>query len=167
MVLGLSLSTFTVIHVAISLIGIASGFGVLFAMLGSYRVSGWTALFLATTILTSVTGFMFPRDGFTPAQGVGLISLAILAIALIALYAKHLSGAWRWIYVATAVTALYFNSFVGVIQSFQKIPALNALSPTQSTEPAFVFAQTLLLFFFVIVGVLAALRFRPAPLAAA
>jgi hypothetical protein len=167
MVLGLSLSTFTTIHVIISLIGIASGLVVLGAMLGAQRVPRWTMLFLVTTILTSLTGFLFPISGFTPALGVGAISIAVLAIALLALYARRLSGAWRWVYVVTALVALYFNCFVAVVQSFQKIPALNALAPTASSEPAFVFAQLLLLAFFVIVGTLAVLRFRPAELSAA
>src|SRR5512135_506524 len=131
MILGLSVETFTILHVVITLIAIAAGFVVVFGMLGSKRLPGWTALFLLTTVLTSVTGFMFPIHGFTPALGVGIISMVLLAIALLALYAKHLTGAWRWIYVATAVTALWFNFFVLIVQSFQKISFLHALAPTQ------------------------------------
>ena len=111
MIVGLSIENFTILHIAISLIGIVSGLIVLAGMLRARRLPGWTALFLVTTILTSVTGFMFPINGLTPGIVVGLISIVILAIALMALYVKHLSGAWRWIYVVTALTALYFNVF--------------------------------------------------------
>jgi hypothetical protein len=158
MILGLSTANFTVLHVIISLIAIVSGLVVLFGMLGSRRLLGWTALFLLTTILTSVTGFLFPIHGFTPAIAVGVMSLLVLAIALIALYGKHLASAWRWIYVAMAVTALWFNVFVLIVQSFQKLAALKPLAPTQS-EPPFLIAQAVALAFFI----LAAVRFRPAP----
>jgi hypothetical protein len=160
MIIGLSIYNFTLLHVAITLAAIASGLIVLFGMLGAHRMPGWTALFLVTTILTSVTGFMFPIHGFTPALGVGIISLVILAIALLALYGKHLVGAWRWIYVATAVTALWFNVFVLIVQSFQKISILQMLAPTQS-EPPFLTAQGVALAAFLALGVMAALRFRP------
>jgi len=161
MIIGLSIQNFTLLHVAITLIAIASGLIVLFGMLGAHRLPGWTALFLVTTILTSVTGFMFPIHGFTPALGVGVISMVILAIALLALYSKHLAGPWRWIYVATAVTALWFNVFVLIVQSFQKLSALQALAPTQS-EPPFLVAQGVALAIFLVLGPLAAARFRPA-----
>lgn len=162
MILGMSLSTFTTVHVIISLIGIFSGLVVLFGMLGSRPLPAWTAIFLATTVLTSVTGFMFPRGAsVTPAQIVGGISLVVLAVALYALYVRHLSSVWRWIYVTTAVIALYFNSFVAVVQSFQKISFLQTLAPTQS-EPPFAVAQIVVLAFFVIFGFLAARRFHPA-----
>ncbi|MGB8640295.1 MAG: hypothetical protein WCD30_19465, partial [Pseudolabrys sp.] len=123
---------------------------------------GWTALFLATTVLTSVTGFMFPINGLTPAIVVGVISIVILAIALMALYVKHLSGAWRWIYVTTALAALYFNVFVLIVQSFQKVPALQKLAPTQS-EPPFSVTQGVVLVAFLVLGTMAARRFRPGP----
>lgn len=161
MIIGLSIYNFTLLHVAITLVAIASGLIVLFGMLGAHRLPGWTALFLVTTILTSVTGFMFPINGFTPALGVGAVSLVILAIALLALYGKHLAGAWRWIYVATAVTALWFNVFVLIVQSFQKIPVLQTLAPTQS-EPPFLIAQGVVLAVLLVLGILAAWRFRPA-----
>jgi hypothetical protein len=160
MIIGLSIYNFTLLHVAITLVAIASGLIVLFGMLGAHRMPGWTALFLATTILTSVTGFMFPIQGFTPALGVGIISLVILAIALLALYGKHLAGAWRWIYVATAVAALYLNCFVAVVQSFQKLSFLKPLAPTQS-EPPFLVAQVVVLVAFVALGIVAARRFHP------
>jgi magnesium-transporting ATPase (P-type) len=131
-------------------------------MLRARRLPGWTALFLATTVLTSVTGFMFPINGLTPAIVVGVISIVILAIALMALYVKHLSGAWRWIYVTTALAALYFNVFVLIVQSFQKVPALQKLAPTQS-EPPFSVTQGVVLVAFLVLGTMAARRFRPGP----
>ena len=162
MIAGLSIENFTTLHTAISLIGIVSGLVVLAGMLRARRLPGWTALFLATTILTSVTGFMFPINGLTPAIIVGVISIVILAIALMALYVQHLSGAWRWIYVVTALTALYFNVFVLIVQSFQKLPALQKLAPTQS-EPPFSITQGVALLAFVVLGTMAARRFRPSP----
>lgn len=162
MIVGLSIENFTILHVAISLIGIVSGLIVLFGMLRARRLPGWTALFLATTVLTSVTGFMFPINGLTPAIVVGVISIVILAIALMALYVKHLSGAWRWIYVTTALAALYFNVFVLIVQSFQKVPALQKLAPTQS-EPPFSVTQGVVLVAFLVLGTMAARRFRPGP----
>jgi len=163
MILGMSIETFTQVHVVISLIGIFTGLVVLFfGLLGSSRLEGWTAVFLATTVLTSVTGFLFPIGGFTPALAVGALSMVILAVALLALYVFKLSGFWRWVYVATAVAALYLNVFVAVVQAFQKIDVLNALAPTQS-EPPFVIAHTLVLAIFVVLGILAVIRFRPAP----
>ncbi|MGH6682669.1 MAG: hypothetical protein ACRECA_01875 [Pseudolabrys sp.] len=161
MVLGLSLQAFTLLHVIITLVAIASGLIVLFGMLGSHLLGKWTALFLLTTILTSVTGFLFPIHGFTPALGVGGVSLLVLLIAVIARYGKHLAGAWRWIYVATAVAALWFNVFVLIVQAFEKVPFLHALAPTQSNEPPFVIAQVVALTFFVVLGLLAAIKFRP------
>lgn len=161
MVIGLSIHTFTIVHVVISLIAIASGLIVLFGMLGAHRLPAWTALFLVTTILTSVTGFMFPIDGFTPGLGTGVVSMLVLAAALIALYAKQF-GSWRWIYVAAAVSALYFNVLVLIVQSFQKVPTLNTLAPTQS-EPPFLIAQGVALMAFLFLGIAAVFRFRPAP----
>ena len=165
MILGLSTQTFTLIHVIISLLAIASGILVLIGMLRSNRMPGWTALFLLTTVLTSVTGFLFPIRGFTPALGTGIVSLVLLGFALCGLYSKHLSGAWRWVYVTTAVASLYLNVLVLIVQSFQKIPALTPLAPTQS-EPPFLIAQVIALFVFVVLGTLAAIRFRPAAIAA-
>jgi hypothetical protein len=160
--LGLSLSAFTMVHVVISLIGIATGLLVLWGMLGSQRMGGLTAVFLITTVLTSVTGFMFPFNGLLPSHVVGAISLVVLAVALIALYLFRLEGAWRWIYVVTAVIALYFNVFVGVVQAFQKFAVLHALAPTQS-EPPFAIAQLIVLALFIWLGYLAVRRFRPGP----
>ena len=160
MIAGLSIENFTILHTAISLIAIASGLVVLAGMLRARRLPGWTAVFLVTTLLTSVTGFMFPINGLTPAIVFGLISIVILAIALAALYLKHLSGAWRWIYVTTALMALYLNVFVLIVQSFQKLPALQKLAPTQS-EPPFLIAQAVALIAFLILGAMAARKFRP------
>ena len=162
MIAGLSIENFTILHTATSLIAIASGLIVLAGMLRARRLPGWTALFLVTTILTSVTGFMFPINGLTPAIVFGVISIVILAIALMALYVKQLSGAWRWIYVTTALAALYLNVFVLIVQSFQKVPALQKLAPTQS-EPPFAIAQGVALIAFLILGTLATRRFVPGP----
>jgi len=162
MIIGLSIENFTILHVVISLVAIVSGLIVLVGMIGARRLPGWTALFLATTVLTSVTGFMFPISGLTPGIVFGLISLVVLAIALVALYVRQLSGAWRWIYVTTALIALYLNVFVLVVQSFQKVPALLKLAPTQS-EPPFSATQSVVLVAFLVLGTLAARRFRPAP----
>jgi hypothetical protein len=161
-IIGLSLQTFTIIHVAITLMAIASGVVVLIGMIRSHRMPVWTAFFLLTTILTSITGFLFPIRGFTPALGTGIVSSLLLAFALYGLYGKHLAGAWRWIYVACAASALYLNVLVLIVQSFQKVPTLQALAPIQS-EPPFLIAQTFALVAFVILGVIAASRFRPAP----
>jgi hypothetical protein len=161
MVLGMSLSTFTLVHVIISLVGIASGIVVVLGMLGGNRMPGLTALFLATTVLTSATGFLFPFTTLLPSHTTGIISLVILAIALFALYGQRLAGAWRWIYVATAVAALYLNCFVGVVQSFLKIDALRPLAPTQS-EPPFLIAQLAVLAIFIVLGIVAAKKFHPA-----
>jgi hypothetical protein len=143
------------IHVILSLVGILTGFVVLYGLVTGVSSSGWTAIFLATTILTSVTGFPLPPFGFDPPRAV---SLVLLALALAALYAFRLADAWRWIYVGAAVAALYLNVFVVVAQAFQKLPLLHALAPTQS-EPPFLVSQ---LAAFVALGVVAAMRFHPA-----
>jgi len=163
MVLGMSLSAFTMVHVIISLIGIATGFIVLFGLLGSHRLPGMTALFLLTTILTSVTGFLFPFDKLLPSHMVGIVSLIVLAIACFALYVMKLSGAWRWIYTLTAMIALYLNVFVLVIQSFLKIPPLHELAPgNPPAGPSFAVVQGIVLVFFVIMIIQVWRRFRPA-----
>jgi hypothetical protein len=156
------LQIYTIVHVLISLVGIFTGLIVLFGMLAGKRLDGWTRWFLITTVATSVTGFFFPFHGFTPAIGLGMISLLVLAVTIYARYPRQLSGNWRWIYVVTAVVALYFNVFVGVVQSFEKIPALTAMAPTQ-TEPPFKLTQLVVLALFIVLGIVAAIRFRPAP----
>src|SRR5437870_13470505 len=127
MILGMSTSTFTLVHVVLSLIGIFAGAIVLFGMFSSKRLNGWTALFLATTVLTSVTGFFFPRDHLLPSHIVGVISLVVLAVAVLALYGYLLAGSWRWIYVAGARVALYLYVFVAVVHAFQELPFLQPL----------------------------------------
>jgi hypothetical protein len=160
MILGMSTATFTLVHVVISLIGIVSGFIVLFGLLKANRSDAWTALFLVTTVLTSVTGLLFPAPRILPSQIVGVISLIALAVAIFALYRSHLAGAWRWLYVTCAVFALYLNVFVGVVQSFQKVAFLQPLAPTQSEAP-FLVAQLVVMGLFVLLGVLAVKRFHP------
>jgi hypothetical protein len=161
MILGMSVAELTLLHVIITLIAIGSGLIAVGGMFASHRLPGTSALFLFTTALTSVTGFLFPIHGFTPALGVGILSCLILAIALFAYYGKHLIGAWRWIYVVSAIAALYLNVFVLVVQSFVKVAALNALAPTQS-EPPFAIAQLAVLAIFIVIGLVAAVNFRPA-----
>jgi hypothetical protein len=164
MVLGMSLSAFTALHVIISLVGIVSGLIVMFGLLGSNQMPGMTALFLLTTILTSATGFLFPFEKLLPSHIIAIISLVLLAIACIALYAMKLSGSWRWIYVVTAMISLYFNVFVLVIQSFLKIPALTALAPgNPPSGPVFAVVQGIVLVFFALVIIGAVRRFRPIP----
>jgi hypothetical protein len=166
MILGMTTSTFTLVHVLLSLVGIASGLVVVFGLLAGKRLDGWTALFLATTVATSVSGFGFPFDHLLPSHKVGIISLVVLTIAILARYAFHLTGGWRRIYVISAVTALYFNVFVGVVQAFLKVPALKALAPKQ-TEPPFLVTQLAVLVIFIVVTILAAKRFRNEPVRAA
>jgi hypothetical protein len=161
MILGMSLATFTLVHVIISLLGIAAGFVVMYGMLTSNRMPGMTAFFLITTIATSVTGFMFPLKQIGPPHIVGAISLVVLAFTLIALYGYHLSGRWRATYVSTAIVAQWFNVFVLIVQMFQKIPALNAFAP-KGNEPPFAIAQGVVLLAFVVWGWLALKRFHPA-----
>jgi hypothetical protein len=158
MILGMI--SFTKVHVVISLIAIVSGFFVAFGLLTAKRFNGLTVFFLLTTVATSVTGFFFPFHGFTPAIGVGIVSLVVLAVAIFARYGRKLAGAWRWIYVVTAMIALYLNVFVLIVQLFQKVTELKALAPTQS-EPPFAVAQLVTLAFFVVLTILAVRRFRP------
>jgi hypothetical protein len=162
MMLGLSLSAFTTLHVVISLIAIAAGFVVMFGMLGSNRMPALTGLFLLFTILTSVTGLMFPFEKLLPSHILSIISLVLLVIACITLYGTKLSGASRWIYAVTALASLYINVFVLVIQSFLKIPALHALAPGNPPNgPAFAVVQGIVLVFFIIVIIGAVRRFHP------
>jgi hypothetical protein len=165
MILGLS--TLAFVHTIISLIGIVAGFIVMFGMLGSNRMPGWTALFLLLTILTSATGFLIPplvTDKLLPSHMIGALSLVLLAIACLALYGQKLSGSWRWVYVLTALLAQYFNVFVLVIQSFLKVGPLHALAPSvPPSEPPFAIAQGIVLVFFIIVIIGAIRRFHPAP----
>ena len=158
MILGLQ--PFTFVHVVISLVAILAGLVVLFGLLNARRLEGWTALFLVTTVATSVTGFGFPIDVILPSHIVGAISLVLLAAAIIARYAFRLAGPWRYVYVIGAGIALYLNVFVLIVQIFQKVPALKALAPTQS-EPSFALAQTAVLLVFAVLIIAAAVRFHP------
>jgi hypothetical protein len=162
MVLGMSLANFTLLHVIISLIGIVTGLIVLSGLLGSKQMPVMTAIFLLATILTSATGFLFPFTQLLPSHMVGILSLVLLAIACIALYGMRLAGAWRPVYVVTAMTSLYLNVFVLVIQSFLKVPALHALAPSvPPAGPVFAVVQGILLVFFVLVIIGAWRRFKP------
>ena len=160
MMLGMSLSTFTTVHVLISLVGIGSGFAVLLGLFSAKRVNGLTALFLFTTVLTSVTGFGFPFTHLLPSHKIAIISLLVLAIAILARYSFHMVGQWRWIYVGTAMIALYLNVFVLVFQSFEKVPALTAMAPTQS-EPPFLVAQLAVMAIFIVLTIFAVKKFHP------
>jgi hypothetical protein len=159
MILGMPTSTFTLLHVAISLIGIASGFVVMCGLLTGKRLDGWTAFFLLTTVATNVSGFLFPIEHLLPSHKVGIISLVVLAIAIPARYVFHLAGVWRAAYVIAASLALYFNVFVLVVQLFLKVPALHVLAPT-GKEPAFLVAQIVVLALFVVLTIAATKRFR-------
>jgi hypothetical protein len=158
---GIPTDTFLQIHVILSLIGIASGLVVLYGLLTGSPLVALTAIFLVTTILTGITGFPLAPFGFDPARAVGILLLILLALAVLGLYVFRLTGAWRWIYVVTAVMALYLNVFVGVTQAFQKVPSLQPLAPTQS-EPPFLIAQIAVLVIFIALGALAVRRFHPA-----
>jgi hypothetical protein len=157
--MSLGLTIFTIVHVIISLIGIFSGFVVLAGLLSARRFDGWTAIFLTSTVLTSVTGFFFPVHHFMPSHGVGILSLLLLPVAIYARYGRNLAGHWRWGYVVTAMLALYLNVFVLVVQLFLKVPALKAIAPTQS-EPPFKVAQLTILLAFVALTIVATRRFR-------
>ncbi len=157
MILGMT--TLTFVHVVLSLIGIFSGFIVMFGLFAGKRLDGWTTIFLVSTVATSVTGFLFPFHRFLPSHGVGIVSLIVLAVAILARYTFDLAGAWRRTYVISAMISLYLNVFVLVAQLFQKVPALKAMAPTQS-EPPFLVAQLVVMALFVALTIAAALRFR-------
>jgi hypothetical protein len=155
------MDTFTFVHVVISLVGIGSGLVVLAGLLTGKWLDGWTALFLLSTAATSLTGFGFPFDHLLPSHIIGIISLVALAAAAAARYGFHLADHWRWIYVTGAVISLYLNVFVLIVQLFVKVPGVHALAPTQA-EPPFAIVQGAVLVLFVVLGVLAAVRSRPA-----
>jgi hypothetical protein len=159
------MSTFTFVHVVLSLVGIVSGFVAVIGILQGRKVEGWTLTFFATTVLTSVTGFGFAFTTLLPSHVFGIVSLMLLALALLGRYAFHLAGPWRWIYAVGIVLSLYLNVFVLVVQLFQKVPSLHALAPTQSEAP-FAVVQLIVLIAFVAIGVAAVRKFRPAPVAA-
>ena len=153
------LTIYTIIHVVISLVGIASGFVVMYGLFNGRQLDGWTRLFLVITVATSVTGFGFPVHQFLPSHGVGILSLIVLTLAILARYTFHLAGAWRRVYVVGAAVALYLNVFVGIVQAFQKVPALKAMAPTQSELP-FKLTQLVVITLFVGLTIVAAKRFR-------
>jgi hypothetical protein len=157
------MAPFTFFHVLLSLIGIFSGFIAVFGMIAGKRLDGWTALFLVTTALTSITGFFFPFHKLLPSHILGIISLAVLALAIPARYVLHLAGAWRKVYAVTASIALYLNVFVLVAQLFMKVPSLHALAPTGS-EPPFLISQVVVMAVFIVLTIAAAIKFRPEPL---
>jgi hypothetical protein len=159
MILGMTLQTFTVVHTALSLIGIVSGLVVVIDLLGGKQRGKWTALFLLTTVLTSVTGFLFPFDHLLPSHKVGMISLVALVIGILARYPMDLAGGWRRTYVLSAVLALYLNVFMLVVQLFLKVPSLRALVPTQQ-EPPFFVAQLIVLALFIWLAIAAVKGFR-------
>jgi len=159
MVLGMSLGTFTLIHVLISLVAIGSGIVVIYGFLANQSLDRWTAVFLVTTALTSITGFLFPFTSPTPAIKLGIISLVVLALAVLTRYILHLT--WTKTYVIAACMALYFNVFVLVVQSFEKVPSLKALAPTQK-EPPFAVAQIVVLLLFAVLTTFSVKRFHPA-----
>lgn len=145
------MTPFTLFHVVLSLIGIVTGLVMLYGWLHGRRMSGWTAMFLVSTVATVLTGFLFPFSVFTPAIGVGILTTALLAVALVALYVYHLSGRWRTVFVVCSVASLYLNVFVLVVQAFLKVPALNALAPN-GNEPPFAIVQAVVLLAFVAAG---------------
>jgi hypothetical protein len=162
MILGMSTATYTFLHIFISLIGIGSGLAVIYGFLTGRHFDRVAALFLVTTVLTSVTGFGFPFEHLLPSHKVGIISLIVLAIAIPARYVFHLQHAWRWIYVVTASTALYLNVFVLVVQLFRKVPALTALAPTQ-TEAPFLLVQTIVFAIYIALTMLGVKNFLVEP----
>jgi hypothetical protein len=164
MILGMTLSAFTLFHVVLSLLGIASGLIVVYGLMTGKRFDGWTAIFLLFTVLTSLTGFLFPFTHLLPSHVVGILSLLMLAVAIVARNPRRLEGAWRRIYVICAMVALYLNCFVLVVQMFLKLPALHALAP-KGNEPPFLIAQLALLAIFVWLTIVAARRFHCEPLA--
>jgi hypothetical protein len=159
MVLGMSLGVFTTLHVLISLFAIATGLIVLLGLINNRLPGSWNTVFLVTTILTSLTGFAFPNTKVTPGIVLGVLSVIVLAIAVVALYIFQLNGSWRRTYAITAMIALYFNVFVLIAQMFEHVPSLHALAPT-GTETPFKVAQTLLLVMFVVLITAAAKKFR-------
>src|SRR5712672_2072351 len=157
MILGMT--TFVFMHVVLSLLGIVTGLIVMFGLLGGKRLDGWTAIFLLTTVATSVTGFLLPAHHFMPSHGVGIVSMVVLVLAILARYAFHLGGGWRRTYVVNAMIALYLNVFVLIAQAFQKVPSLKAMAPTGS-EPPFLVAQAVCMVVFIALTIGAAIKFR-------
>jgi len=161
MILGLTLVQFTFLHVFLSLVGIGAGVFIVYGLLTSRRLSILTALFLVTTVATSLTGFLYPFKGVTPGIILGVLSMIVLIVAIVALYVRRLEGAWRGTYVISACLAFYFNFFVLIAQSFDKVPALHAIAPTQAS-PAFGITQLAVLLIFILLTIRAFKKFHPA-----
>lgn len=159
MILGLSMSSFTLMHVVLSMAGIGTGFIVMFGLLAGKRLDGWTMIFILTTMATCVTGFLFPFERLFPSHVLGLSSLLVVVVVIWARYWFQLEGAARWIFVVGVAIALYLNVFVAIVQAFRKVPSLNAMAPTQTEKP-FIIAQLVNLGIFVVLAILAAKRFR-------
>jgi hypothetical protein len=160
MILGLSIETFTFLHVVLSLIGVMTGFIVAALMLSNAAIAGWNGFFLVSTALTSITGFLFPFRGFGSGHALGIVSLILLAIAMVAVWGCRLSGVWRPVYVGTALAALYLNVVVGIVQSFQKFVYLHQFAPNGAESPLVV-TQLVLLILFIILGIAAVRRYHP------
>jgi hypothetical protein len=156
----IDLSTFTLVHTVLSLVALVTGLVVVLGLLGSHRLPGLTALYLVTSVVTTVTGFFFPTSSFMPSHGVGIVSLVMLLAAIFGRYVYHFAGAWRWIYAVGVALSVYFLVFVGIVQAFMKVPALRAMAPTQS-EPPFAIAQGIVLVIFIVLTIAAARKFRP------
>ena len=154
------MSTLTLVHTALSIVALVSGVIVVLGLLASKSLDGWTALYLATAVATSATGFGFASPSFMPSHWVGVVSLVVLAVAILARYVFHLAGTWRWIYAVSAVLGVYFLVFVTIAQAFMKVPALNAMAPTLS-EPPFAIAQVVAMVIFILLAIAAARMFRP------
>lgn len=165
MILGMTISTLTIVHVLISFAGIGSGLVVVYGLLTGKRFDTWTAIFLVTTILTSLTGFLFPVQHLLPSHIIGITSLVVLGVAVLARYGRQMERAWRWIYAVCAVLALYLNVFVAVVQSFVKIPTVHSLAPTQK-EPPFLVVQIVVMAIFVVIGIFAVKKFHIKPVSA-
>ena len=163
MIFGLSITTYTLIHVVLSLVGIVAGLVVAGGLVAGTRPERWAAVFLVTTVAANVSGFGFPFDHFLPSHAVGIISLVVLAVVIAAHYGKHFAGRWRTTYAVGVVLATYFNVFVLVVQLFRRIPVLFVAAPTQTTEPPFALTQSLVAALFIWLGVAAVKGFRPAP----
>jgi hypothetical protein len=159
MILGMTTATFTLVHVLLSLAGIAAGFVVVYGLFKAKTLDGWTAIFLATTVLTSLTGFLFPNEKITPGIIIGILSMVLLVLAIVARYPLHLAGGWRRTYVVTAMISLYLNVFVAIVQSFEKVPALHTLAPTQKEAPFFV-TQLVVMAAFIWATIVASKRFQ-------
>jgi len=155
----MSTQLFTLVHVVLSLAAIGAGLIAILGLASNKLSSGLTAFFLATTALTSITGFLFPFHGMTPGIILGIISMVVLLLAVVALYGQKLAGAWRGTYVISATLALYFNVFVLFAQLFAKVPALKAIAPSQSS-PAFGITQLVVMAAFVVIAIRSFKGFR-------